>query len=129
MRRKISFSLIFLYFFTVLVFINLGANIRNMLSPHVIYDTPGSLIYEERVYFILPEGAFIDQQDGRTYLWYIISTDRYPEKSFIAEKHEVEIIKIDSRECIRSDTAALRIIVDFSDELENGMLVNAEKRG
>lgn len=113
----------------VITFICFGAEIRNMLSPVVIYDSPKSLFYEGSIYFVLPEETYIEENDGHTYIWRVIPSDKYREESYAVEWYEIDVITVNSQRCIQSDADVARILIGSSYHLENGMRVNCRKRG
>ena len=128
-RRNVIYCFIMLYLAAIFVLINYSADIRNLFSPTVVYDVPQSVVHDGNVFFILPDDTIYEYIDGNTYIWSIQSCDRYREKSYMAEKYQIDIVKINNDNCVKWASAVSRVIVETSDELQSGMLINCSKKG
>lgn len=87
MKRVIIVFLMLIYCSTAFLFNHYGKNIRGMLSPKV-----ETTELEYSPYGItVPSKAIHTEKSGRSYVYFAIETDRYPEAAYEAERADVVV--------------------------------------
>lgn len=92
MRKTVIILLIVVFILSIFSFLQLGGVLRDALSPKVAIAEISDEKYEGKYYSKLPSEAV--KTDGtETFVYSISLTDKYPEKSYIAVRCPINIVK------------------------------------
>ena len=129
MKKRLTYYLMILYLTVVIVCVNFGGSIRNMLSPSVYCEQLKSLYYNGSVYFILPEDVLIFEINGHPCIWTVIHDDKYREESYIVKCRMIEIIDVNDQKCTMLSAGMEMIVTYKSEKLVDGKRVNVISGG
>ena len=90
MKRILAIIFFALFLASVLFFQIWGWWVRDLLSPKVVWDYPG--VDEVTWMFLtLPESAVYEDEMGRTYVYLLVDSEKYPEQAYEADQVFISI--------------------------------------
>ena len=90
MKRILAVIFFALFLVAVLFFQIWGWWVRDLLSPKVVWDYPG--VDEVTWMFLtLPESAVYEDETGRTFVYLLTDSEKYPEQAYEAEQTFISV--------------------------------------